>query len=384
MSAVKKRILHFIESEGVYGAESVILNLSQQMRQTDNYTPIVGCIVAHPDSDSALFEAARELGIEAVKVPISNSRLFKDIPSAATQLKKLKIDLIHSHGYKPSVFGFIIHLLKKIPIIATCHLWFEPSKGPLKMRAMIWLEKLFYRWFPKVIAVSEPIKATLLASNLKQHQVELVRNGVKVAEHFPAPEQIHTLRHSLKLQPTDFCVLNSARLTRQKAQWTLVKAAALLKKQGHTIQFLIVGEGELASELRTQITNEQVGDCVHLLGFRRDINQLLAAADVFALPSIDEGMPMSLLEAAAANKPIISTLVGDIGKLIINEQTGLVIPTEDPAALAATIVRLKDNPALAQQLAQHAHRTMINEYSSQAMSSRYLIIYNELLQPTLP
>lgn len=378
MSTPKKRILHFIESEGVYGAERVILNLSQQLNTNSTYIPVVGCIVAHANSANALYDAAQKIGLEAVKVPIANARLITDLPRAAKQLKALNIDLIHSHGYKPSVFGFIIRLLKKIPVIATCHLWFEPSKGPLKMRVMIALEKFFYRWFPKVIAVSEPIKNILLQSNLSSHQVEIVRNGVDIPNHSLMPDEKFSLQQSLHLKDDNFCVLNSARLTRQKAQWVLIKAAAILKQQGESVRILIVGEGALAEELRALITSEDVSDYVQLLGFRSDVNKLLALCDAFALPSIDEGMPMSLLEAAAAAKPIISTLVGDIGKLIQHNETGLVIPPEDPAALAAAIVRLKNSPALAQQLADNAHNKMVANYSSEAMSKGYMAIYDEL------
>lgn len=382
MPVVKKRILHFIESEGVYGAERVILNLSQQLKANSDYIPIIGCIVPHLDSNNALFDAALNLGLNAVKIPIANARLLIDLPKAAKQLKELNIDLIHSHGYKPSVFGFVIRILEKIPVIATCHLWFEPSKGPLKMRVMIALEKFFYRWFPKVIAVSEPIKNILLQNNLRPDQVEIVCNGVDIPEQTTTADENINLRHSLNIAGNIFCVLNSARLTRQKAQWVLIEAAAILKQQQQPVHILIVGEGSLAEELRKQIADSDVGDYVHLLGFRTDVNKLLALCDSFALPSIDEGMPMSLLEAAAAGKPIISTLVGDIGKLVQHEHTGLSIPVEDPTALAEAIVRLKNFPELAKKIAQNAHEKMAADYSSTAMSKRYITIYNELFSNT--
>jgi glycosyltransferase involved in cell wall biosynthesis len=375
----KQKVLHFIESAGVYGAERVILNLSLQMQQTGDYIPVVGCIVDSIHSNSALYDAACAAGIEAIKIPIANARLLSDLPKAAAQLKQAHIDLIHSHGYKPSVFGFIIRLLKKIPVIATCHLWFEPSKGPLKTRVMIRLEKLFYRWFPKVIAVSEPIKDILLKSNLSAAQVGIVRNGVDIPHTNQASPMSHPLRKTLGISEHTFCVLNSARLTRQKAQWVLVKAAAILKERGESVRILIVGEGALEQELREQISAEHVNDCVELLGFRKDIDQLLAMSNAFALPSIDEGMPMSLLEAAAAAKPIISTLVGDIGKLIKHENTGLVIPTEDPAALADAILQLKNDALAAQELAEQAHAHMLQHYSSQAMCAAYLEIYQQVL-----
>ena len=379
MPTSKKRILHFIDSDGVYGAERVILNLSQQLQMSEHYTPIVGCIVPTCDSSNALYDAAQKLGLEAVKIPIANSRILFDIPRAAKQLKALKIDLIHSHGYKPSVFGFIIHRLKRIPIMATCHLWFEPSKGPLKMRALISLEKLFYRYFPKIVAVSEPIKQTLVSFGIAPSSIAIVQNGVDALNTAPSELELQTLRHLLNIQDSDFCILNTARLSRQKAQWVLIEAAAQLKAKGHAIKILIVGEGSLENELREQIKNLEVSDCVTLLGFRTDVNQLLALADVFALPSIDEGMPMSLLEAAATSKPIISTLVGDIGKLIEHETTGLVIPLENPTALALAIIQLKESPSLAQQLANKAHLKMLDNYSSQAMCLQYETIYQHVI-----
>lgn len=378
MSFRKPRILHFIESEGVYGAERVILNLSTQLKINATYIPVVGCIVPQHDSPSALYDAAIQLGIEAVKIPIANSKLHRDLFSAAKYIKQLNIDLIHSHGYKPSVFGFVIKMLTRIPVIATCHLWFEPSKGPLKMRIMIRLEKFFYRWFPQVIAVSEPIKAILLASNLRPDQVTLVRNGVDIPNMQLSAEETQVLRNQLKLGQDDFCVLNSARLTRQKAQWVLIEAAAILKKQQQPVRILVVGEGGLAQELTEQIQRLGVSEQVSLLGFRADVNKLLAICDAFALPSIDEGMPMALLEAAAARKAIVSTLVGDIGKLISHEQTGLVIPLEDPAALAEAILTLKQDAALANQLATAAHTRMKENYSSEAMCTLYTQIYDQL------
>ena len=389
----KPRILHFIESEGVYGAERVILNLSQQLKAGADFTPVVGCIFASASSDNALYDAALQLGLEAVKIPIANARLLGDLPRAARQLQALNIDLIHSHGYKPSVFGFVVRLLTKIPVIATCHLWFQPNKGPLKMRVMIRLEKFFYRWFPKVIAVSEPIKQILLGAGLRPSQVDIVCNGVDTPSSSLNPEQLQQLRRELGLNPGDFCLLNSARLNAQKAQWVLVEAAALLRQQqlnqqqvnqqlpSAPVRFLIVGQGPLESELRAQIERLDLGDSVKLLGFRRDIPQLLQLCDAFVLPSIDEGMPMSLLEAAAAAKPIISTLVGDIGKLIRHEQTGLCIPLENPQALVDAIERLQTQPQLAQQLAYQAHSDMQRSYSSQAMAARYSDIYSALFQP---
>lgn len=375
-----QKVLHFIDSEGVYGAERVILNLSQKMLVQPEYTPVIGCIVSSPEATNPFYDAAVAAGIEAHKIVIANSKLLRDIPCAAEQLKSLGISLIHSHGYKPSVFGFFIARRIGIPVISTCHLWFQPNQGPLKMRVMIWLEKKLYRYFPKIIAVSEPIKEILAQANLPAHKLDLVRNGVDIPDVKLTTEAASALRAELGLAPDDLVILNSGRLARQKAQWILVKAASILQQQGRKIKVLIVGEGALRAELETQIAQDGVSNCVKLLGFRSDINQLLAISDIFALPSLDEGMPMSLLEAAAASKPIIATAVGDIAKLVHHRDSGLIIPTETPQALADAIVMLADNQAFAQALATSANNRMRADYSSDAMCSRYQSIYRELIK----
>lgn len=374
----KQRILHFIESEGVYGAERVILNLSQQLQTDNHYAAVVGCIVNNPASQSDLYDAAQAAGIEAIKIPISNKYVCFHLPKAAKQFENLKINLIHAHGYKPAVYGFIIRLLTGIPILSTCHLWFEPTNAPLKTRIMIWLEQFFYQWYPKIVGVSEPILEVLRKRKLPDKKLALIRNGVDIPS-TPTENTLQNLRAELQLTPDDYCVINCARLTRQKDQASLIEAGRILKEQSFPIKLLILGQGPLKAELKQQIQNSGMEQHVHLLGFREDIPALLAIADVFALPSLDEGMPMSLLEAAASSKPIITTLVGDIGKLIQHNKTGLTIPVGDPASLADAIIQLKNNPALAKLLADNAHAVMVKNYSSHAMYQQYILIYRELL-----
>lgn len=378
----QQRVLHFIESGGLYGAERVILNLSQKMLESGKFFPVVGCIVHNSNTPNDLYDAAIKYGIEAYKIPIANAKLLRDIPLAAKQLRELNIALIHSHGYKPSVFGFCIHLLNKIPIIATCHLWFNPKNGPLKMRAMIWLEKKLYRFFPKIVAVSEPIKAILLNNHVAANKVEVIPNGVDTSQTTMSATEQATLRSSLGLTSTDFCILNAARLDRQKGQWNLIEAAKICKQRQEPIRILIIGEGPLRQGLEQQIADSQLEDYVKLLGFRGDCDQLLQISDIFALPSLDEGMPMSLLEAAAASKPIITTLVGDIGKLITHNQSGYVIAAEDAEALANAIIQLKQQPALANKLAQNAHQQLLSKYSSTAMNQHYSLVYQQVLNDT--
>jgi glycosyltransferase involved in cell wall biosynthesis len=371
--------LHLIDSDGVYGAERVVLNLSAEHRDSGAVRPIVGSIVPNSGAKNALFDAAIVAGIEALKIPISNLMLWIDLPRAAYCLRKQGIGLIHAHGYKASVYGFLIKLMTGIPVISTCHLWFEPEKGPLKMRAMVAIEKRLYRWFPKVLTVSEDIRQTLLAHGVVAGKVDVIVNGVDPTHISLSTADRSALRRSLALTDSDFCVLNAARLDRQKAQWILIEAAALLKAAGKPCRFLIIGAGGLEEQLRALIIAKDVSDCVRLLGFRDDIGQLMDICDVFALPSLDEGMPMSLLEAAAAKIPIVATAVGDIPKLITENHSGLIVPVGNPHALAAALERIRERPSMALELAETAYRQLVARYSCAAMGQSYLNVYRDVL-----
>ncbi len=350
------------------------------MKSGYSQTSVIGCIVSNVHEENALFERAISLGIEAVKIVISNKGVLFDIPKAARQIAELNIDIIHSHCYKPSVCGFVISKLKSIPIMTTCHLWFELTNRPLKTKVLITLELFFYRWFARLVGVSEPIKQILIDNGLNEKNISVVANGVEVETLTDKSNIRDRIRNELGVTEDTFVIVNSGRLTKQKAQWVLIEAAEELKKSYENFVFIIVGEGELKDELAEKIQTSQLEKHVKMLGFYAEMEHLLAAADCFALPSIDEGMPMSLLEAVSSELPVICTHVGDIDKLIIDDDSGLVVPLNTPNALSKKVLVLIENSEFASSLAKCAKEKMIKLYSSEAMANSYSDIYTSILK----
>lgn len=373
----RRRILHFIDSGGIYGAENVLLNLSLQMRRSGDFEPLVGCIVSATDERSALYDRARELGIEARQIVIRNAAAPADLIRAARNLQDRGVDLIHSHGYKPSVFGAAIRRLSGIEVMATCHLWYQGRQRPLKMRMMIRLELLLYRRFRSVVGVSESIRATLLESGVPDRVLTVIRNGVDGGEQLGAG-RAEELRAEIGLRPGERLVINTGRLTKQKAQASIVEAACILADGRAPIRFLIVGDGELADDLRDRIRAAGLEETVLLLGFRDDVRDLLRIADLYVLPSYDEGMPMALLEAAAEGLPIVASPVGDVPRVVQDGESGLLVEPGDADQLAATISRLLEDPALAERCAARARAVVERDYSSAAMYRNYEPIYRRL------
>ena len=380
MSKDKPCILHLIDSGGLYGAESVILHLSAEMKASGRYESVVGCIVSHRNEPNDLYDAAVAEGIRAEKIVIRNALLPLDIPMAAVRLKRLGIDLIHSHGYKAAVFGFALKILLSIPVLSTCHLWFIERDQPLKQKVMIAAELFCYRFFRYIVCVSEPIRDTLGNAGVDIGRTRVIPNGIRIdPDAVPDPEAAADLRESLPLDPSRYCIINTGRLVTQKAQRDIVKAASILEASGGGFAFYIVGDGPLREDLEARIEAEGVGDSVCLTGFRSDVRALLEMADLFVLPSLDEGMPMSLIEAASIGMPVVATDVGDVHKLIRNGESGLIVPMSEPAALAEAIVAMRDDPDRALEMGRRAQVSMMEIYSSTAMFREYDLIYRDLL-----
>jgi glycosyltransferase involved in cell wall biosynthesis len=366
------RVLHLIESGGVYGAEKVVLSLSREMRQRGEFTPVVGCILQRSGEQSQLLDVAAEAGIEVLPLVIPNHLAPVAVPIAGLALRRRGIRVIHSHGYKPSVYAPILGWFSRARIMATCHLWYLDDGAPLKMRLMIGLEKRFYRRFPCIVAVSGAIRNILVGAGVPCERVHVIRNGIEMpAANAESPEPGDNGRIRL---------LNIGRLTEQKAQADLITACQIIirEKLLEEIGCTIAGEGELRPLLETQIVEAGLADRVGLPGYQDDVASLFRDADVFVLPSVSEGMPVSLLEAVAAGVPVIVTAVGDIPDLIKDGVSGLVVPVHDVDALLRAIVRLGRDPVLRSRLASEARMRLERDYSCDQMYERYSALYRQL------
>jgi glycosyltransferase involved in cell wall biosynthesis len=373
------RVLHFVESGGLYGAENVILNLSLEMQRSGAYEPIVGCIIQDRQEVPALCEAARSKGIRTELFYIKNVLLPLHYIGFLRRLKAVSPDIIHCHGYKPTVYAYLASRIRGISLTATCHLWYVDDRSPRTMRWLIRLEKILYRRFPMVFAVSPAIRDTLLSIGMSELRVRVVNNGISLPDYeVDKTVDVRQIAGRIGIEK-EICIVNVGRLTHQKSQKTIVDAAQILRSWGRCYQFIIAGDGELRDELQLYIAQRDLCDYVKLVGFTDRIVDLFQVATVFVLPSRDEGMPMSLLEAVACRVPVIATNVGAVASLIKHRISGLLIPVENPIELAAAIEEIVENPAQSKSFSEEAYRMLASTYSSDAMFKEYDRCYRSIL-----
>jgi glycosyltransferase involved in cell wall biosynthesis len=373
------RILHLIESDGIYGAEKVVLHLCQETLCDAELEPLVGCIVGDTERPSALAQASRVMQVPAVDLRLDKRRMLYDLPRLYRTIASLRPQVVHAHGYKASLLAGLLRPFIGAAVLPTCHLRFTGETTSLTTRLLMRAEVRYYRWLPYVVAVSSPIRDFVVASGVLPQHVVVIPNGIDLPdEKAPQAETRGRIRAELGIASDTFLILNVARLTEQKAQRDIVLACRRLLDVAHDCTALIVGEGELRSTLQESILAMGLEQRVRLLGFRSDIRALMAAADLFVLPSLDEGMPMSLLEAMAARLPIVATPVGAIPDVIEYEKDGLIVPVGHPNALADAIGRCVTDSSLRERLADAAHAKLVSHYSSQAMFRRYRELYRAL------
>jgi glycosyltransferase involved in cell wall biosynthesis len=227
----------------------------------------------------------------------------------------------------------------------------------------------------RTVAVSNSLAAHMSGDlGIARARIVTIPNGVRHA----APERL-TLREELRLAPSDRLLVAVGNLYPVKGHQHLIDAMALLSVRHPTLHVAIAGRGDLAEPLISRARDLGIADRVHLLGLRRDIPSVLAAAEMFVLPSLSEALPLALLEAMFAGHPIVASDVGDVRAVLASGDAGLLVEPGDPQALAAAIDRLLTDPALARAIGERAHQRASSQYDISQMLARYGAIYEDVL-----
>jgi glycosyltransferase involved in cell wall biosynthesis len=259
-----------------------------------------------------------------------------------------------------------------VPIVATCHLWTEAS---LTIRFYEYLDSLVLRRTERVVGVSDAIADRLCKTGVPRNNVSAIYNGTDLR----AKEDCEpTLRQELAAGER-IIIGTVGRLEEQKGIDYFISAAKEVLAEFPDVLFVVVGDGSLRSRFEHMISDLGLARSVRLLGRRTDMAGVYASLDLFVLASINEGMPMAILEALAASKPVVATRVGAVEKLIIPERTGMLIEPRDIAGLRDAMLRCLRHPSLARDLARNGEQHVRSSFSSDGMARDYANVYRQVL-----
>ena len=367
------KVLHLISSGGMYGAEAVVATLASNLQNLGEHT-IVGIFDnAHrPRNDAS--DRIEKAGVKVIRIPCRGRADRQTVRAIRKLIRTEQVDILHSHGYKADIYGYLATRRLGIPITATRHNQ-RGLRHTLAIRLYEFFDILFLRHFNAVAAVSDLIAEELLRAGVAPQKVAVIGNGIDLSRFAGAsPTLSEELNKGQRL-----LIGTAGRLIPQKGIEYFLMAASEVLKEFPSLLFGIVGEGPHRSTLERLIKDLGIKRSVVFTGPRADMPNVYASLDVFVLPSLEEGMPMTVLEALASGLPVIATKVGAVTKLVFPNQTGILVRPREAKDLAAALISLIEDPELRVRLGQNGRSLVRNEYSSSVMSQGYLRLYEGLL-----
>lgn len=352
--AVPIKALFVIWSLDKGGAERFLTSLVSNIDRA-KLEPVVCCLFKKG-------QWARELEEKGFKVIALNKKLgidFKALFRLIKIIKEERPDIVNTCLWESDSFGRIAAILAGVCVIISTAQNVDMWKK-WRHKSLDWLLALKTK---KIIAVSQAAKEYYHKEiKIPLKKIKVIPNAIDI-ERFECTKDINYFYKELSLTKDDFILTCVGRLTEQKGQRYLLEALSLLKEGCPQIRVLFVGKGEDEKKLKELVNKFGINDLVRFMGFRLDIPEILKLTDAVVLPSLYEGLPVCILEAMAAEKPIIATKVGGSKSIIQDAKTGFLVPPQDAKALAEAIKKIISLPDKGKKLGGAAQEFVKERYS---------------------
>ncbi len=362
--------LHLIDTGGPGGAETMFQQLAIKL---DGRPLRSVAVVPREDWLSAKLRAR---GLEPHIVEVKGSLNFGLLRRLSKLAKDNDVRVIHAHLLGSSVYAALLGLMLRLPVIAVFH-------GPHDLRAPGRFASV-KRWLlknacSKLVAVSGSTRESLIEFGVNKNQIVIVPNGIEIGSFTGARHT--TLRRELGIPDQDVLIGAVGNIRAPKAYDVLVKSAAIVLSHQPGAHFAVVGEGSEDAMRPLLALRDSLGinRRFHFLGFRKTDAELFGNFDIFVSSSRSEGLPLSFLEAWASNLPIVATRSGGAQEVIVDGETGLLVPIEDPPALAAALERLIVDSDLKERLRTAGREKVVRDYNLDRAVDRYAEFHRGLL-----
>ena len=378
--------MHIITRLDKGGSADVVLRLAEGLRRRGHDVQIVTGLTADPQEP--LDEYGRNSGVEMTYV----RSLIRDVSpaddlAAVVRLGKLiaerRPDVVHTHTSKAGILGRLAaRLVGHRMVVHSPHGHiFYGYFGPRMTRLFIDVERLAARWTRRITTLTERGKRDHVATRIAPaEKFVTIHCGIPVSEFVEATATRTAARRELGCKPQERVVGWVGRLVDIKGCDDFVRAAALVATEMRSARFLVAGDGPESGALRALATQLGVAGRMRFLGQRRDIPRIMAALDVFALTSVNEGLGRVLVEAMAAGAPVVATNVGGVPEVVIDGETGVLVQPRDPRDMADALVRLLRSKSERRRLIDNGRRHAAR-FDLAIMVDRFAGLYAELLEP---
>jgi glycosyltransferase involved in cell wall biosynthesis len=363
------KVLQLISSGGYYGAENMLLNLCARQEKSGCEQSLLLFYNVHTPNVE-FYERARRRGLSVRMVHCQGRADWRAIRQIEEYIQEDGVDLVHTHGYKADLYGYVAARRSHKPIVATCHNWVG---GTAALGIYNHLDRLALKRFNGLAAVSDSVTRRLVDSGVSAGKIKTIANGIDV-QAFEQAQPLPALVFS-----GNKVVGMVARLDLQKGFEYLLRAVRELCGTFNDLKVVIVGEGPDRTAIENMIQQYGLQSKVILAGQQSDMPGVYAAIDIFVLPSLNEGLPLTVLEAMAASKPVIATRVGAIPSVMKHGENGLLVDPKDADGLRNAIASLLTDSDLCGRMGGAGHDWVSRNYTSEVMALKYRQMYEEVL-----
>jgi glycosyltransferase involved in cell wall biosynthesis len=379
------RIARVIARLNVGGPAQHAILLTAGLDRTRFVTTLITGAVGRDEGD--LSSAARARGVEPVVIPqlgrtIHPMRDLITVIRLVRMFRRYRPDLVHTHTAKAGTLGRVAARFAGVP--ASVHTFhghvLEGYFSRPVTRLFLRIERVLARHTDRIIALSPRLRQAILAMGIgRPEQVVVIPLGLELERFLCRPQPSPGLHTALQIPPGAPLLGIVGRLVPIKDHPSLFRALTLLEAGRQAPHLVVVGDGEQREELRRLVRDLGLDSRIHFLGWRNDLQAILAEVDVVICCSRNEGTPVALIEAMAAGVPVVSTNVGGVGDLVVHDESGWLVPPGDPPALARAIEVLLADPALRARLAAAARPAALSRHDIRGLIHRTEALYESLL-----
>ena len=362
-------ILHLVAPAEVGGLERVVQALAIGQRES-GHAVHVAAIVSRTDEADAFLRPMAAAGVRTHTVPVVGRAYGRERAAVATLCRMLRPDILHTHGYRADVVDAGVARRQGIATVTTVHGF---TGGGWKNRVYEWLQRRAFPRFDAVVAVSAPLARQL--RGVPAGRLEVLANAWR--EPAPALDRA-AARAQLGIAGDTMLVGWVGRLSAEKGPDVLIDALAQITDVPFTAS--IIGDGPELGALRARGAAAGITDRLRWHGATADASRLFPGFDLFVLSSRTEGTPIVLFEAMASGVPIVATAVGGVGD-VVTPAEALLVPGEDPRALAAAIRTVATDRSAAAGRARAARVRLEARYAPGPWLARYETIYQRVRRP---
>jgi glycosyltransferase involved in cell wall biosynthesis len=366
------RLVHLTSSIFYGGPERQMLGMADALPPGHEVTFIS---FAEDGRCEPFLAEARRRGYTAFCLSYDTPRLLAAARELSSHLRDIQPDVVLCHTYKANLVGRPVCRTVGVRVVAVSRAW---TGEDFKVRMYDRLDRFLLKRFDRVVAVSEGQADQVRAAGVPERKLRVIRNSARLdAFTQPCPGGRADLE-ALVPTPGERIVVSAGRLSPDKGFDVLIRAAAVACTVDPGARFVVFGDGVLRDELPKQAAAAGLADKMAFAGFHADLDQLMPHADVFVLPSYNEGLPNVVLEASAAGVPVVATAVSGTPEAVLDGQTGHLVAAGDAPALANRLLRLLGDAGLRRRMGRAGRALMTGRFTFAAQAEAYLDLFAEL------